>query len=222
MKGTIYEHLRRVPTASISDALENLGIPGRSGSGLPRLSGAGPAAGHAVLLEVHDREGSAPGAPTRLDGLNDALDGLTVDALVIFVWRATAQRSVIGGLAARTILNSGAAGVLNDGFLRDVEDMRSMGLRVWGRSITPLTGRRDLRVVEVTDATFAGIPISRGDAVVVDDTGVCSVPRSAQDDVLREARRIELQERRIDALLNAGESMEAATQAVRAPSVEVR
>lgn len=215
------ERLRQIPTASISDALENLGLMGQSGPNLQRVSGEGRACGTAVIVEVTDSLMHEVGSGNvRLEGLNECLDALTRDSFLLICWSTDRQRSVIGGLAARRILMAGAAGVLNDGFLRDAEDLRGMGLSVWTRAVTPLTGRRDLRVQRVSTSVIAGIPASDGDVIIADDTGVCIVPQGLVDAVTDEAERIDAQERAIDELLRSGVSMDDATRRVRAKSSE--
>jgi len=208
------ERLREIPTASISDALENLGLSGQSGPNLRRVSGEGRACGTAVVIEVYEKEGDS--GSVRLEGLNECLDALTPDSFLLIAWSTDKERSVVGGLAARRILMAGAVGVLNDGFLRDVDDLQSMGLRCWTRSITPLTGRRDLGVRRVSGSVITGIAASEGDVVVADDTGVCIIPRDHVSAVTEEAERIDSQERAIDELLRSGASMDDATRRIRA------
>lgn len=57
--------------------------------------------------------------------------------------------STFGGLSTSAALAGGMAGIVIDGGCRDVEEIRSSGLFVASRHVTPRSGKLRVKVVEV-------------------------------------------------------------------------
>lgn len=176
--------LRAIPglTATASDVLDELGlrlaVP--AGTLVPRAAG-GPAAGHVVTLAY------LPERRTPRQALDDAADPglahLTAfdaaaqgDVVVIDV-RGDEDVSVLGGMATHAALAAGVAGCIVDGAIRDLGEIRALGLPVWSRSVTPQTGKWRLQAVSVNrPVACAGVQVRAGDLALADETGICFVP----------------------------------------------
>jgi 4-hydroxy-4-methyl-2-oxoglutarate aldolase len=180
----VLARLARVPglTATASDVLDGLGCPlVVPGDVLvPRLESAA-VAGHATTLRylperrcVHLPETRR--TPPRLAHetafeMCERGDVLVVDACGI------AGTSTFGGMAAVTAVQHGVAGIVVDGAIRDLDEIREVGLPAWSRSITPRTGKWRLEAVAVNaPVCCGGQQVVPGDVVLADASGVCFIP----------------------------------------------
>jgi 4-hydroxy-4-methyl-2-oxoglutarate aldolase len=92
--------------------------------------------------------------------------------------------ALVGELLATQAQVRGVAGVLVDGAVRDLDELRTIGLPVWGRFVCARgatkgeAGRLDVPVV------VGGTQIRPGDLVVLDCDGALALPRERIDEVL--------------------------------------
>ncbi|MGH8957126.1 MAG: 4-carboxy-4-hydroxy-2-oxoadipate aldolase/oxaloacetate decarboxylase [Acidimicrobiia bacterium] len=116
-----------------------------------------------------------------------------------------ADHGMFGELLAVSVTNRGCRGLVIDGGVRDVADLRTMGFPVWARSIHAAgttksePGSVNARVV------CAGVTVSPGDVIVADDDGVVVVERERAAEILESARRRLHQEEETRARLSSGE-----------------
>jgi regulator of RNase E activity RraA len=101
-----------------------------------------------------------------------------------------------GGLLSLAASVRGIAGVVVDGAVRDVDEGRDLAFPVYGRVGVPRTarGRVAERATNV-DVEISGIPVSPGDLILADGSGVVVVPAASEDAVLvraEEFMRIEV------------------------------
>lgn len=113
--------------------------------------------------------------------------------------------ALVGELLATQAKGRGVAALLVDAAVRDIEELRELGLPVWARHVR-ITGC-DKKVpgtigepVEVGGAT-----IRQGDVVVLDADGAAVIPQERVDEVLAAARARAERERVKRAKLEAGE-----------------
>ncbi len=98
------------------------------------------------------------------------------DVVVIDV-HATSGLSVVGGIAAHAARAAGIAGIVVDGAVRDLVEIRAMGLPTWSRSLTPRTGKWRLEAVAINEpVTCGGVQVWPGDLMIGDESGICFVP----------------------------------------------
>jgi 4-hydroxy-4-methyl-2-oxoglutarate aldolase len=95
---------------------------------------------------------------------------------------------LVGDLIGAQALNRGVAAILVDAAVRDVDELREMGLPVWTRFVRAAAVTRDVvgaldEPVEVGDAR-----ISSGDIVVLDADGAVVVPADRIAEVLKAAQ----------------------------------
>ncbi|MGL6279198.1 MAG: RraA family protein, partial [Gaiella sp.] len=87
------------------------------------------------------------------------------------------------GVAARA---QGAVGAVVDGPVRDVRQLRELGIPVFARSISPYDTRGRAEVVARDEPIVcAGVAVSTGDLVVADDDGVVIAPAASVEAVVR-------------------------------------
>ena len=111
--------------------------------------------------------------------------------------------ALVGDLLATQAKTHGAAAVLVDGAVRDVEELVELGLPIWTRHVSIRGATKDAVGALDEPVTVGGQVIHPGDVVVLDADGVAVVARDLVDEVLaasldreqREARkRAQLQE----------------------------
>ena len=96
--------------------------------------------------------------------------------------------ALVGELLATQAERRGAAAVLVDASVRDVEELRELGLPVWARWVR-VRGADKRAVGSIDDAVeVGGAEIRPGDAVVLDADGVVVVRQERLETVLADAR----------------------------------
>lgn len=101
----------------------------------------------------------------------------------------------LGGLMATAAKSRGMAGMIVDGAVRDVGEIRRLGLPVYSRSIAPssVVGRYASVAKQVT-VVCAGVAVSPGDIIVAGEDGVVCVPSDRAAQVLKRAQEIDERE----------------------------
>ena len=106
--------------------------------------------------------------------------------------------SVLGGIGAHSAVRAELAGCIVDGGIRDLEQIQSLGLPVWARTLTPRTGKWRVEAVAINQpVACGGVQVHAGDLVIADETGICFVPIAVADaaiDRILEVTRQEVQQ----------------------------
>ncbi len=108
-------------------------------------------------------------------------------------------KAVWGELATRSCLNKGIEGVVIDGAVRDVDDIRAIGYPVFARREVPNAGEPkgfgeiNIRIV------CGGVEVNPGDWIVADDNGVMVIPKQRAYEIARRALEVKKHEERIRA-----------------------
>ena len=113
-----------------------------------------------------------------------AIERIRPGDVVVITSPEPAAYAVVGDLLATQIMGRGAEAVLVDASVRDVEDLRELGLPIWARWVR--VRGADKNAVGELDAPVevGGITIEPGDAVVLDVDGVAVVPAGRLDEVV--------------------------------------
>jgi 4-hydroxy-4-methyl-2-oxoglutarate aldolase len=113
--------------------------------------------------------------------------------------------ALIGELLATQARAHGAAALLVDASVRDVEELVELGLPIWSRWVRVRGADKDAMGAIGEPVTVGGAEIRQGDVVVLDADGVAVVESARVDEVLEAARDRAQRERRKRARLEAGE-----------------
>ncbi|HUK97965.1 MAG TPA: 4-carboxy-4-hydroxy-2-oxoadipate aldolase/oxaloacetate decarboxylase [Gaiellaceae bacterium] len=96
--------------------------------------------------------------------------------------------ALVGELLATQALGRGVAAMLVDAAVRDVEELRDLGLPIWARYVRVRGADKTVAGSIGEPVDVGGATIRQGDAVVLDTDGVVVVERELIPDVLAAAR----------------------------------
>jgi 4-hydroxy-4-methyl-2-oxoglutarate aldolase len=112
--------------------------------------------------------------------------------------------ALVGDLLATQAKGRGAAAILVDAAVRDVVELRELGLPIWARHVR-VRGADKRRPGTIGDpVAVGGATIRQGDVVVLDDDGAVVVERERIEEVLTAALEREERERIKRTRLEAG------------------
>lgn len=173
-----------VSTASISDALDSLGLPGAlHGVSALRSGQRTMGAAFTVRYELVDSHGGTVG---------DFLDDVPAGSVIVIDNAGRTDCTVWGGIMSQFAHARRVAGTVINGACRDVAVARSAEYAIWSVARFMRTGKDRVRVADVQrDVTIDGVTVRPGDIVVADDDGAVIVPADRWDEVLQIAERIE-------------------------------
>ena len=104
--------------------------------------------------------------------------------------------ALVGELLATQALGRGVAALLVDAAIRDVDELRELGLPIWARYVRVRGAEKQAPGTIGDPVEVGGATIHPGDAVVLDTDGAVVVPHEQVETVLTSAR--ERAEREVD------------------------
>jgi regulator of RNase E activity RraA len=202
---------QEIPVSTWSDALDRVRIGGIV-SGLQHVTGSASFAGRAVTVLEEAAEFGLPPEAFNVPAILAAIN----PGSVVVVAAGGVQVSSFGGLAARAAARRGVAGVLLDAGCRDVDEIDAVGVPVWTRHVTPVSGKGRLRVIDINRTVdCGGVMISAGDVVIADRTGIAVVPADRFDEVAAIAQDIDRRDRAFAQALDQGGDFKATAASLR-------
>ena len=195
----VVERLAGLPTATVSDALDALGLPG-SLFGIGRTTGrAITGRAFTVRYEPVDDGGGTVG---------DFLDEVTPGSVIIIDNAGRLDCTVWGGIMSRVAAARGIAGTVVHGVCRDVATSEEVGYPLWSAGRFMRTGKDRVRCAAVqVPLVIDDVKVVPGDYIHADADGVVAVPAARIDEVLELAERIEDVEDRIVDLAISGSTL---------------
>lgn len=128
------------------------------------------------------------------------------DVIVIDA-RGHTETAIWGELLTLACIRKGVEGVIIDGAVRDIQDMRKLGYPVFARAVVPsdgVTGHMgDINI----PIQCGGVAVAPGDIVIGDDDGVVVVPRGRAEETLAKAKEVYEAELMIKKGMEAGRSL---------------
>lgn len=114
------------------------------------------------------------------------VDDLKPGDVAVFACGGSSRIAPWGGLLSTAARARGAAGCVTDGYVRDILEIRRLGLPVFHAGIAPLDskGRGQIQATDVP-VVCAGVRVQSGDLVFGDADGVVVVPQEVEADCLR-------------------------------------
>jgi 4-hydroxy-4-methyl-2-oxoglutarate aldolase len=201
--GTVVRRVRRVG-AEVVDGLRSAGVATVHEAGADRLlppeikaiQVGARIAGSAVTVSCAPGDNIMIHAAVEVIGPGDVL---------VVTTSSPSIKGMFGELLAVSVTNRGCRGLVIDGGVRDVADLRAMGFPVWARAIHPAGTTKAFAGSVNLPVVCAGVTVNPGDVVVADDDGVVIVERDRAGEILEAAQRRLLKEEETRARLATGE-----------------
>jgi regulator of RNase E activity RraA len=202
------ERASRLDTASLSDALDKLGINGQCYKIAPRDSSF-RMCGRAYTL-LYGPAGTPPGT------VGDYIDDVPAGSVIVLDNGGRDNATVWGDILTEIAHRRGIAGTVIDGICRDVSMCLKLGYPVFSRGHWMRTGKDRVQVEATNVAVSIGdVRVLPGDLLRGDADGVVVIPREHEEKVLATAEEIEAAEDRIRTAVRSGVRLDEARQANR-------
>ncbi|MFC9362482.1 RraA family protein [Rhodococcus sp. NPDC057014] len=154
--------------------------------------------GRAVTVRIADADAVA---------MNHALNALTPGDVLVVDMGGDAVHASVGAVTSCAALAAGAVGIVVDGAVTDIVELRQGGLPVFARGTSILTTKRhDGGNIEVNGpVVVGGVFVNPGDIVLADDNGVLVLTPDGAAGVIDLALASDAAEPETLARLRAGE-----------------
>ena len=143
----------------------------------------------------------------------EMIDSAKPGEVGVIVMEGTLDIAAMGNLMGTAASVRGMAGVVLDGAIRDIWDIRRMGLTVYARSATPRTAvGHYATVAKNVPVECGGVTVRPGDIIVADEDGVVVVPQERAEEVLKKAKEIDDRERGMFPFIKEHKSLQKAIE----------
>ncbi|MSO91697.1 MAG: RraA family protein [Acetobacteraceae bacterium] len=118
------------------------------------------------------------------------------------------RHAATGGAVAYAARKAGVAGIVLDGVVSDISELRQYGVPVWARGLSTVTTKHmDLGGAFCTPISCGGVGVRPGDAILADENGVLVLGPHQIETAARTAIAMQEAEKELLARLDAGEKL---------------
>lgn len=204
-KKELISALKAMDTASISDAMDKLGIP----CGLLGIQAV--VSEHKICGDAFTVHYIPCGAEKGTVG--DFIDDVQPGQVVVIDNGGRLYCTVWGDIMTFTAKTKGIEGTLIDGVCRDVNGIEELGYGIYTKGKYMVTGKERVTVDAVNvPVAISGVQVRPGDIILGDDSGALVIPKERAQEVLNIARNIEATEQKIIAEVRNGSTLKAARE----------
>lgn len=189
----LYEAFARVSTSNVSDAMHRKG----GMVGINPIKSGYKLVGRAVTVETINGDWAKP-----VEAIEAAGEG---DVIVVDVNGGTT--AVWGELASWSCKVRGVAGVVIDGAIRDVDDIRAMDFPAFSRHVVPHAGEPKGFGDIGGEVHCGGQRVRNGDWIIGDDMGVVVVPQEEGQEIANRALDVREHENRLREEIQRGSNL---------------
>lgn len=198
----IREILLQVSSSNVSDAMHRKGAM----IGLVPLCGSAKMAGKAVTVQTMAGDWAKP-----VEAIDVAKPG---DVIVINNDQGT-HVAPWGELATLSCMKKGVVGVVIDGAVRDVDDIRKMQYPLFAKATTPNAGEPKGFGEINAEITCGGQVVNPGDWIIGDESGVVVIPRERAYEIARRALEVKKNEARIREEIQRGSTLSQVAELIK-------
>src|SRR5699024_793890 len=174
---TVIEQLKELPTTAISDVLKGMN---NIDPAVKPLKDEYKIAGEAFTIETCVGDNLA-----LLTSLKEAKPG---DILVVAV-KGDTYRAIAGDFVVGMMQTMELGGLVVDGAIRDVVDIKELNYPVFVRGTTTASGSKNGPGATNLPISCGGASVNPGDIIVCDIDGVVVIPRDKAEEVLAGAQK---------------------------------
>jgi regulator of RNase E activity RraA len=200
----VRERLQNFSTCAVANAIEYLGIQLRN-TGFTdstihcRFPGLPPIVGYAVTLRLHGANPPMEGG-TYIDRTDwwDQLIEVPVPRIVVIedADRRPGIAAFVGETHAAILQAMHCVGVVTNGAVRDLEDVRDLGFQMFSGSVSVSHAYAHVANVD-SRVHVGGLSIAPGELLHADQHGVLKIPISEVENILEIAEKLQRRERQI-------------------------
>ena len=213
------DRLLKYGAGPVSDALDKGGAIDHQ---MRPWSGQARMAGQAYTVQVHTAD---------ILMVSKALAECPAGSVLVIDGHGECNTALWGGLTTLSAYRKGLAGIVIDGAIRDLADIRGSKLPVFARAVAANAGGAEYAGRLQVPVACGGQVVNPGDWLVGDDDGVVVIPLARLDEVLEKAARIVEAEKKIAkairngvdvaALLRIDEKLERKSKEVFVPQLQI-
>lgn len=122
-------------------------------------------------------------APHTLIGMCEPGEVLVIDA------RGSENVAIWGGIMTEAAIYRGIAGIVVDGAIRDVADLRALKFPAYSSAVVPAGPHKGFGGVIDGTISVGDCPVSPGDLIIGDDDGVAVVPLAQHEKLLAASQK---------------------------------
>ncbi len=183
-----------VSTPNISDAMHRKGAM----NGVYSLCGDVKMVGKAVTVQTFAGDWAKP---------VEAIDSAAQGDVIVVNNDGGIHVAPWGELATMSCMARGLSGVVIDGAVRDVDDIRHLGYPVFARATVPNAGEPKGFGEINAEISCAGQTVRPGDWIIGDESGVVVVPKERAYEIARRALEVKKTELRIREEIRRGKTL---------------
>lgn len=201
----LIQALKKMDTASISDAMDKLGIPCGL-LGIQAVVEGNKICGDAFTVHYIPC-GMGKGT------VGDFIDDVKPGQVVVLDNGGRTYCTVWGDIMTYTAKTKGIEGTLIDGVCRDVNGIKELNYGIYTKGKYMVTGKERVTVDAVNvPVAISGVQVRPGDIILGDDSGALVIPQEKAEEVLAVAQHIEEVEQKIIAEVKSGSTLKAARE----------
>jgi 4-hydroxy-4-methyl-2-oxoglutarate aldolase len=181
--------------ASVSDAVDQIvGTRGYLAHDMrPYVAGAFVGRAATALVKPAPPEKATPALAVQHSV--EMIDSANPGDVGVIVMEGSLDVAAIGGLMGTAAKARGMAGMVLDGAVRDIAELRALNLPTYARSASPATAvSRYASVAKQIPVECAGVTVHPGDIIVAGEDGVVVVPKDRAKEVLQRSQEIDERE----------------------------
>lgn len=200
------ERLAGYSVSLVADALKDHGSDRLVMRGIVRRAGTAPLAGRARTLRFVPARADfeAPAGNRRMRLIDDLRPG----EVLVFDASCNPASAAFGDMVAARAVAAGAAGVVIDGALRDVDAIASLGLAAYSSHIAPAPNRAPSIALDADVAIqCGGVLVLPGDWIVADGDGVIVIPAALAATVVERSDALTRKEEFCRELIERGHTL---------------
>ena len=185
--------LRSVSSSNISDAMHRKGAM----RGIHPLIPGKKIVGKAITVQTFAGDWAKPVEAIDLAGPGD----------VLVIYNGSNNIAPWGGLATLSCKIKGVEGVVVDGAVRDLQEIRPMDYPLFSSDVVPNAGDPKGMGEINSEIVCGGQTVRPGDYIVGDDSGVVVIPKERAYEIARRAKEVEKTENRLFEEISRGKTL---------------
>ncbi len=194
--------LREVSAPNVSDAMHRKGAM----SGIVSICGTVKMVGRAVTVQTFPGDWAKP---------VEAIDVARINEVIVINNDGATHIAPWGELATLSCVKKGIAGVVIDGAVRDVDDIRAMKYPLFARSVVPNAGEPKGFGEINAEIQCGGQTVRPGDWITGDESGVVVIPAERAYEIARRAWEIRKNEERIREEIMRGSTLSEVSELIK-------